>query len=56
VSCELYPEAHGEREYHSEFVGYLNAYWLWDSQDRLWLYNSDTGRVFFWELSGNRIV
>lgn len=35
----------------SEFVGYLNAYWVWGSQDRVWLYNSDTGRVFFWESS-----
>ena len=35
----------------SEFVGYLNAYWVWGGQDRVWLYNSDTGRVFFWELS-----
>jgi hypothetical protein len=39
------------RDDKSEFVGYLNAYWLWDSQDRVWLYNSDTGQVFFWELS-----
>ena len=35
----------------SEFVGYLNVYWVWGSEDRVWLYNSDTGRVFFWELS-----
>jgi hypothetical protein len=34
----------------SEFVGYLNVYWIWDAGDRAWLYNSDTGRVHFWEL------
>ena len=35
----------------SGFVGYLNVYWVWDSEDRVWLYNSDTGQVFFWELA-----
>jgi hypothetical protein len=39
------------KDENSELVGYLNAYWLWDGQDRVWLYNSDTGQVFFWELS-----
>jgi hypothetical protein len=35
----------------SDFVAQLNVYWLWDSEDRVWLYNSDTSRVYFWELS-----
>jgi uncharacterized protein YcfL len=34
----------------SEFVGNLMVYWLWDAEDRVWLYNSDTGEVYFWEL------
>lgn len=34
----------------SEFVGYLMVYWLWDREDRVWLYTSDTGDVFYWEL------
>ena len=34
----------------SEFVGYLMVYWKWDTEDRVWLYNSDTAEVFFWEL------
>ena len=36
----------------SEFVGYLNVYWSWDGDDRVWLYNSDDGRVWYWERSG----
>jgi len=38
----------------SEFAGQLNVYWLWDSEDRVWLFNSDTGRVYFWESSGGK--
>lgn len=34
----------------SEFVGCLNVYWCWDENDRIWLYNSDDGKVWFWEL------
>ena len=33
---------------NSEFVGHLNVYWLWDKKDRLWLYNSDDGRFYYW--------
>ncbi len=36
----------------SDFVGNLNVYWTWDENDRVWLYSSDTGEVFFWELTG----
>lgn len=36
----------------SECVGWLNAYWAWDNSDRAWLYNSDDGRVYFWESDG----
>jgi len=32
----------------SDFIGYLNVYWLWDNRDRLWLYCSDEGTVFMW--------
>jgi hypothetical protein len=46
-------DPHGNVVYkddESEFVGYLNVYWMWDSDDRVWVYSSDTGDVFFWEL------
>ena len=33
----------------SRFVGHLNVYWHWDGEDRVWLYNSDDGVVWFWE-------
>ncbi len=36
----------------SGFVSNLNVYWTWDENDRVWLYSSDTGEVFFWELTG----
>lgn len=39
------------RDDDSEFVGHLNVYWIWDAKDRLWLYNSDDGRVYFWEMT-----
>ena len=35
----------------SDSVGYLKTYWIWDGQDRVWLYNSDDGRVFYWALT-----
>ena len=44
--------ADGRVEYKDEastFVGYLNVYWIWDQDDRVWLYNSDDGHVYFWE-------
>lgn len=31
-----------------EFVGNLNVYWVWDGSDRVWLYSTDTGRVYVW--------
>ena len=34
----------------SEFVGHLNVYWAWDDRDRVWLKNSDDGRIHYWEL------
>ena len=40
----------------SEFVGSLMVYWLWDPEDRVWLYNSDTGAVYFWELTDHEWV
>lgn len=33
----------------SRMVGSLNVYWGWDDQDRVWLYNSDDGRIWRWE-------
>jgi len=29
----------------------LQVYWVWDKEDRVWLYNSDTSKVFYWELT-----
>jgi len=34
----------------SKFVGHLNVYWSWDKDERVWLENSDTGYVYYWEL------
>ena len=34
----------------SRFVGNLNVYWCWDDHDRVWLRNSDDGRIHYWEL------
>jgi len=45
-------DAQGNRLYRdsdSRCSGWHRAYWVWDSSDRVWLYNSDDGRVFFWE-------
>ena len=40
----------------SEFVGNLMVYWLWDMEDRVWLYNSDTAEVYFWELDDSEWI
>lgn len=34
----------------SKFIGTLNVYWCWDSADRVWLYNSDDGMTYVWEI------
>jgi len=39
------------RDEDSTFAGFFNVYWLWDDSDRLWLYNSDNGKFYFWELT-----
>lgn len=37
-----------------EFSAKLQVYWIWDAADRLWLYSTDTGRVYVWiEKEGN---
>jgi hypothetical protein len=44
----------GQREYQdadSHFGGFFNVYWTWDSQDRVWLYNSDDGKIYWWSKS-----
>ena len=38
----------------SRFVGNLNVYWCWDNNDRVWLRNSDTGLIYYWELNEQR--
>lgn len=37
----------------STFVGHLNTYWGWDEHDRVWVYNSDDGRIWRWEFQTN---
>lgn len=36
------------RDNDSTFLGQFNVYWVWDNADRLWLYNSDNGFVYYW--------
>lgn len=36
------------RDNNSDFVGHLNVYWIWDDKDRLWLFNSDDSRIYYW--------
>jgi hypothetical protein len=35
----------------SSFVGHLNVYWCWGEGDRAWLYNSDDGCVYYWDMA-----
>jgi len=42
------------RDDSSKFGGTFNVYWLWDSADRVWLYNSDDGAEFYWEFDGTK--
>jgi hypothetical protein len=45
-------DASGKLEYQdtdSDFIGTLMVYWCWDQEDRVWLYNSDDGKVWYWE-------
>jgi hypothetical protein len=37
----------------TEFVPHLNVYWIWGPENRLWLYNSDDGRVHCWHDTGD---
>lgn len=43
-------DAKGRLEYvdDSDFNGILSVYWVWDNADRVWLYNSDDGREYYW--------
>ena len=34
------------------FPALFNIYWVWDKKDRLWVYNSDDGRVYYYEQVG----
>lgn len=31
------------------FGGLFNVYWIWDRQNRVWLFDSDTSYVYYWE-------
>jgi hypothetical protein len=35
------------------FAGWLQIYWIWDEADRLWVYNSDNGNKYWWEVNDN---
>jgi hypothetical protein len=37
------------RDDESAMVGNLNVYWAWDERNRVWVYNSDNGKVFKYE-------
>jgi hypothetical protein len=37
------------RDPDEEFDGLHTVYWVWDEQDRVWLFNSDDGSVYFYE-------
>lgn len=38
---------------NSDFHGLFNVYWIWDNNNRLWLYNSDDSFVYYWIKSPN---
>lgn len=45
-------DRNGAPEYKDEdstMVGSLNVYWAWDKDDRVWVFNSDDGRMVRWE-------
>jgi hypothetical protein len=35
------------RDSEEDFPGWFNSYWVWDEEDRVWLYGSDSGTVFY---------
>ena len=35
------------RDPEEDFPGWFGTYWVWDEEDRVWLYGSDTGTVFY---------
>jgi hypothetical protein len=39
------------RDSDEQFHGIHNVYWTWGDDDRAWLYNSDDGAVYFYELT-----
>ena len=43
-----------ELEDRTDFMGHFSVYWVWDSEDRVWLYNSDDGAVWLWERARGR--
>jgi len=49
-------ETGAQYEGTTDFLAWLNVYWQWDNQDRLWAYNSDDGRIWYWMHDGSRWV
>ncbi len=39
-------------EDYEGFPAWFSVYWMWDSADRLWLYNSDDGAIWVYEVAG----
>ncbi|NQT30527.1 MAG: hypothetical protein HQ596_08135 [Candidatus Saganbacteria bacterium] len=36
------------------FPARFNVYWCWDENDRVWLHNSDNGKVYYFENVGGK--
>jgi len=34
------------KDSQKEFIANVHIYWMWDVEDRLWMYSTDTGRVY----------
>ena len=38
----------------SEFVANLKIYWGWDDREQVWVYNSDDGKIWRWNLKTDK--
>lgn len=44
------------RDKEKTFPGWFGTYWIWDQQDRVWVYGSDDGAIYYYEnIDGNWI-
>jgi hypothetical protein len=42
------------RDPDEEFSGVHKVYWIWDVNDRVWLYGSESGSIYYWEYKENK--